>query len=236
MGDNKGIKKDNTRKRNAKADYNARHSEEIEQCNRIFIERLKSAREAKQLTQKETAEKLDISLATYRKYEQETGNRSDISYFIGTLANTLDVSADYLIGKSNTPHPEYDDVIKTTGLNDKSIQQLQKLHALDGDEIHQGYIDFINCFLGNEECTSIFFEGLLPILRNLNDAISGDYPSERMKNLASTELADHLYDYITKVVVPTYSQKYKTGEYTPADVDQYLTSNTMSPKKKEDKS
>lgn len=232
MGSNREFEKENNHERNAKADYNAKHSAAIEKYNYIFIERLKTAREAKKLTQSETAKKLDISLPTYRKYEQISGNRNDIAFFIRSLCDTFDVSADYLIGKSETPHPEYDDVIKSTGLNDKAIHQLQTFHALDGGERYQGYLDFINCFLGNENCTTLFFDGLLPILRNLNDAMNGHSPSERMTNMLSTQLADHLYDYITKVVVPTYLQKYNTGKYTPADVNQYLTDNAVTDKKK----
>lgn len=228
MGDTQKPEKDNTRERNAKADYNARHSEEITKYHYTFTERLKTAREAKNLTQKEAAKKLDISLPTYRKYEQTSGNRNDIPYFMRTLVDTFDVSADYLIGKSESPHPEYDDVIKTLGLNKNSIQQLQKLHALDGADISQGYLDFINCFLGNDTCTSLFFQGLAPLLRDLNEAQG---TSERMTNILSTQLADYLYDYITKVVIPTYAQLYWTGEYTSANVEQYLTDNSVSTKK-----
>lgn len=232
MSERKEFKKNNAEKRTAKAYYNAKHSEEIEKYNHIFTKRLKTARKKQNITQEKMAKKLDVSLATYRKYEQEGGNRTDTPYYLATLVNTLHVSADYLIGKSDTPHPEYNDIIKNTGLNEKSILQLQKLHALDGGEIYQGYLDFVNCFLGNESCTSIFFEGLLPILRELNEAMYGNYKSDRLTNIASANLADFVYNYITKVVVPTYSQLYNTGEYTPADVKQYLTDNAVTNKKK----
>lgn len=229
MGNNNTPEKDNTRERKAKADYNARHSEDIAKYNILFTERLKKARESKNMTQDEAAEKLDISKISYRKYEQVSGNRVDVPYYMRTLVDTFDVSADYLIGKSQTPHPEYDDVIKTLGLNEKSIQQLQKLHAFDGAEISQGYLDFINCFLGNESCTALFFEGIAPLLRDLGEAQT---TSEHMTNILSAQLADNLYNYITKVVVPTYLQLYQTGEYTPADVERYLTDNAVLTNKK----
>lgn len=228
MGNNKELEKDNTRKRNEKAYYNAKHSEEIDKCRHTFTEHLKEARKAKNLTQEEVAKKLDISPSTYRKYEQKSGNRTDTAYFIKSLVDTFEVSADYLIGKSNTPHPEYDDVIKKTGLNDKAIQQLQKFYALDGSETSQGYLDFINCFLGNDECTSLFFQLIAPLLRNLNEAMS---TSERMTTVLSTQLADYLYDYITKVVVPTYVQLYWTGEYTPVDVEKYMPDKAVTNQK-----
>lgn len=232
MGDEKKIEKDNRRERNTKAYYNAKHSNEIAEYNYTFTENLKTAREAQNLTQKEAAEALDISLATYRKYEQVSGNRSDAAYFIGTLANTFDVSADYLIGKSKTFHPEYDDVIKTTGLNEKSIHKLHELYALDGAEVSQGYLDFINCFLGNGDCTSIFFQKLMPLLRNLDEAMNGDYPSERMTSILSVELSDCIFDYLAKVVIPTYGKLYSTGDYVTADVEKYMTDNAVTAKKK----
>lgn len=225
-------KKNIAKEKNAKANYNARHSAEIEKYNYIFTENLKLAREAKSLTQKQAAEKLDISLPAYRKYEQASGNRNDIAYFIRSLADAFDVSADYLIGKSSTPHPEYNDVIKTTGLNEKAIHQLQELHALDGAEIYQGNLDFINCFLGNDECTALFFQKLMPLLRNLDEAMNGDYPSERMTSILSVQLSDCIFDYLTKVVIPTYGQLYNTGDYIPADTAQYLTDNAVSNSKK----
>lgn len=228
MGNNEEIEKDNTRKRNEKAYYNAKHSEEIDKCRHIFTERLKEARKAKNLTQPDAAKKLDISLPTYRKYEQKSGNRNDTAYFIKSLVDTFDVSADYLIGKSETPHPEYDDVVKKTGLNDNAIQQLQKFHALDGADIYQGYLDFINCFLGNDKCTSLFFQLIAPLLRDLEEAMD---TSERMTNILSTQLADYLYDYITKVVVPTYAELYKNGSYTPVDVEKYMPDKAVTNKK-----
>mgnify|MGYP003303349800 CR=1 FL=1 len=231
MGTNKELTKDNTRERNAKANYNIRHSLEIEEYNRIFTERLKNAREAKKLTQKEAAKKLDVHLPTYRKYEQISGNRSDIAYFMRSLTDTFDVSADYLIGKSPTPHPEYDDIIKTTGLNAKAICQLQTLYAMDDVERYQGYLDFINCFLGNEDCTSVFFEGLQPILRRLNDAMNGTIPSPYMEQVISIELTNYLFNYLVKVVIPTYCQLYNTGDYASVSLENYLFDNAIPDKK-----
>lgn len=233
MGDNNKFEKNNTRERNAKAYYNAKHSEEITNCNYTFIENLKTAREARNLTQKEAAKELGISLATYRKYEQVSGNRGDVAYFIRTLADTFDVSADYLIGNSKTFHPEYNDIIKTTGLNEKSIHQLQKLYALDGAEVSQGYLDFVNCFLGNGECTAIFFQKLMPLLRTLDESMNGDYPSERMTSMLSVQLSDCIFDYLVKVVIPTYVQLYNTDNYIPADAEQYMTDNAVSKKREE---
>jgi len=225
---NEKSEKDNYRRLSAKANYNALHSLEIEKYHCIFTERLKTARESMNLTQAEAAKKLGVSLPAYRKYEQLGGNRIDMPYFIQTLVDAFGVSADYLIGKAEQPHPEYEEVIKTTGLNAEAIRQLQELHAQDGADNNPGYLAFINCFLGNKECTGLFFQGLVPLLRDLDDA-SGK--SERMTNMISVHLADYIYDYIVKVVVPTYAQLYWDGTYAPASVEQYLTDSSASSKK-----
>ncbi len=214
-------KNDHTKQRNEKANYNARHALEIEEYHDTFTKRLKEARKAKNLTQEEVAEILDISLATYRKYEQGTGNRRDVPHFICSLAKIFNVSADYLIGKEDKPHPEYNDVVKTLGLNEKSIQQLQKINTLDDNETKQNHIDFINCFLGNEMCTDLFFQTLHPKLIELNRYIECN--SYRDIKNAESDLTYCIKKYITKVVLPTYIQLYCTGKYTSPSVMDYST-------------
>lgn len=224
-------KKDRKISTSSVADYNARHSKEIEECNHTFIDHLKTAREAKGYTQEKAAKELDIQLVTYRKIEQGK-NRKDTAFFLNSLTTTLDVSADYLVGLADKPHPEYDEVIASTGLNERAIMQLQKFHELDKLEgEYHGYMDFVNCFLGNEACTEIFFDALMPILINLYDAIYGEYPSNTMANMETAHLANCVTDYIKKVVVPTYGQQYHTRDYTSADTLQYLTDDAV-PKKK----
>lgn len=205
------------------ADYNARHGKEIEDCNIIFINHLKTARKAKGYTQKDMAEKLGYQKETYSKIEQGKVKDKD-AHFIYSLADILCVSADYLVGLSDMPHPEYDEVIASTGLNERALKKLQELHKFDGTEgAYQGYMDFVNCFLGNEACTELFFDALMPILRNLYDALYGEQPSNKMANIVTAQLVDCITDYLKKVVVPTYGQQYRTGDYTSADTLQYLT-------------
>lgn len=213
------------------ADYNARHGKEMEDCNNIFIDHLKTAREAKGYTQKDMAEKLGYKKETYSKIEQGKLKDKD-AYFIYSLADILGVSADYLIGLSDKPHPEYDEVIASTGLNERALKKLQELHRLDGAEgEYAGYMNFVNCFLGNESCTEMFFQALMPILRSLYNAMYGEYPSNSMANTMTAELIDHVTDYIKKVVVPTYGQLYHNGNYDSADVLQYLTDDAVHQKK-----
>lgn len=225
-------KKDRKINTNSEAkNFNALHNEEIEKYNNIFIKTLKNARETKSYTQQEAAEKTGVSLSTYRTYERGV-NRKDTAFILHSLAKSLDVSADYLVGLSDTPHPEYKEVIASTGLNERAIMQLQKFHDLDKEQgKYQGYIDFVNCFLGNEACTELFFDALMPILRNLYDSLYGEQPSNKMANMATAQLADCITDYMKKVVVPTYGQQYHTGDYTSADTLQYLTDDAALKKK-----
>lgn len=213
------------------ADYNARHSKEIEDCNHTFIDHLNEARKAKRYTQEQAAKELDYKLVTYRKIEQGQ-NRKDVAFFLNSLATVFGVSADYLVGLSDKQHPEFDEVIASTGLNERALKKLQELHRLDGAEgEYNGYMDFVNCFLGNEACTGMFFQALMPILRNLYDAVYGEHPSNSMADTMTDRLTDCVTDYIKKVVVPTYGQQYRDGNYDSADVLQYLTDDAVQKKK-----
>ena len=63
----------------------------------------KSAREAKGLTQKECADKLDISLRAWQTYEQ--GVSEPKQELLCKIADMFDVSLDYLLGREPAPDP-----------------------------------------------------------------------------------------------------------------------------------
>lgn len=65
--------------------------------------RLKWARERLGITQEELAEKLGVSLRTITRYENQSGDD-----LVRDIAETLDVSADYLLGLSDDPKREVD--------------------------------------------------------------------------------------------------------------------------------
>ena len=58
-----------------------------------------------------------MKLGTYQKIEQGK-NREGAAQFIRQFADYYNVSTDYLLGLSNTQHPDYDTVIAKTGLNE----------------------------------------------------------------------------------------------------------------------
>lgn len=68
-----------------------------------FAERLKAARTAKGLKQREAAEYLQITVRSYQQYEG--GVRRPSFEALAALAVYLDVTTDYLLGLSDTPQP-----------------------------------------------------------------------------------------------------------------------------------
>ena len=67
----------------------------------VFSDRLKEARKAKGITQKAMAERLDIQETSYQQYEY--GRREPNHENTVKIADILDVSVDYLLGRSNNP-------------------------------------------------------------------------------------------------------------------------------------
>ena len=65
----------------------------------IFSARLRHERERLGLMQKEMAQKLDIPPNTYNGYE--TGKRSPNLEVAKHISDTLDISVDYLLGRTN---------------------------------------------------------------------------------------------------------------------------------------
>ena len=68
-----------------------------------FGESLKRFRSRYNLKQKDVAEKLKMKQPLYQRYE--SGDTVPAITFILKLADAYDVSADYLLGRSDEPHP-----------------------------------------------------------------------------------------------------------------------------------
>ena len=67
-----------------------------------FNENLKVARERKGLSQKDISESIGVAKSTYSLYE--SGNREPNVQTIKKIADTLNVSADELLGIDDEPH------------------------------------------------------------------------------------------------------------------------------------
>jgi len=65
----------------------------------MIEDRLKQLRKENSLTQKELADKLNISKGSIAMYE--TGKRSPDNEILSIIADFFDVSTDYLLGRSN---------------------------------------------------------------------------------------------------------------------------------------
>ncbi|MCW1051357.1 helix-turn-helix transcriptional regulator [Streptococcus anginosus] len=72
----------------------------------MLPQRLKALRKEAGLTQKELADKLNISQAAYAQWEN--GVKKPARENLTTLANILDTSIDYLLDNTNSEHPEDD--------------------------------------------------------------------------------------------------------------------------------
>lgn len=104
----------------------------------IFANRLRKERECLGLMQKEMAQKLNIPPNTYNGYE--TGKRSPNLEVAKHISDTLDISVDYLLGRTdernlNKEKPKLDPSIKTIAahrigpvedLSDESINKINE--------------------------------------------------------------------------------------------------------------
>lgn len=109
----------------------------------IFANRLREERERLGLMQKEMAQKLEVPPNTYNGYE--TGKRSPNLEVARHIADTLDLSVDYLLGR--TDKREFSKEKSKLDSNIKTIaaHRLGDLEDLDNDAIEKinEYIEFI---------------------------------------------------------------------------------------------
>ncbi len=77
--------------------------QELNQPARNFCTRLRAAREMRELSQLELAERAQLQQAAVSHYE--SGARRPSLRNLGRLAEALEVSTDYLVGRSDSPAP-----------------------------------------------------------------------------------------------------------------------------------
>jgi len=70
---------------------------------KIFTQRLKSQREALGLTQKQLATAISISERGYQHYESASEFKPPSSTLLFAIAEALDISVDYLFGRTTNP-------------------------------------------------------------------------------------------------------------------------------------
>lgn len=116
----------------------------------IFSTRLRHERERLGLMQKEMAQKLDIPPNTYNGYE--TGKRSPNLEVAKHISDTLDISVDYLLGRTDernlqTEKPKLDESITT--INAKKINIDEDLPDEAIDKINE-YIKMVEMMYKNK--------------------------------------------------------------------------------------
>lgn len=96
-------------------------------CLQIFGQRLKELREERGISQRELAEIIGISKGAVYYYESD-GRAPDI-VTLEKLCDYFEVSADYLLGRTNarTPKLKLKSVCEKVGLSDKSVLMLARL-------------------------------------------------------------------------------------------------------------
>ena len=70
---------------------------------KVEFPRIRDLREDSEKTQKQIADLLQLQLTVYRRYE--LGEREAPAWVIVQLADYYNVSADYLLGRTNDPRP-----------------------------------------------------------------------------------------------------------------------------------
>ena len=99
----------------------------IHKLPNIVGERLKELRNDKRLTQEKVSEALQITVKTYREWEQ--GSRNPSTEALLALSGLYNVSVDYLLGVSDYKTINGQMVHKITGLSDSAIDTLQRTNG-----------------------------------------------------------------------------------------------------------
>lgn len=96
-------------------------------CLQVFSKRLRALRLENNLTIEEFANMVGISKSSVGYYENQ--NRVPDIVVVGRIADALNVSTDYLIGRSDarTKEPKLKSICDKTGLSDKSVNMLARL-------------------------------------------------------------------------------------------------------------
>lgn len=107
----------------------------------MISQRLKQLRAEKNLTQTDLADILGIAKTTLAAYEQEKSEPSIKTLL--KLSEYFDVSVDYLIGKTNCAHEENQPITNLLGIDEKTIEILQKLSSSIHAPNHMDYLEAI---------------------------------------------------------------------------------------------
>lgn len=97
---------------------------------KIFKERLRNSREAAGLKQDEFAKKVEIARASASYYENQGNKALPNAEVLYKMAEVLNVSFDYLLGKSECKKRENIDILERTGLSEKAVEYLCNMNKV----------------------------------------------------------------------------------------------------------
>jgi|SRR5699024_95477 len=85
----------------------------------MFASRLKSLRNQRKLSQEELAKKINTTKGTISNYENRHSTPSN--ELLGDLANILNTTTDYLLGRTDNPEPFNKELPELTNKDEKDI-------------------------------------------------------------------------------------------------------------------
>ena len=118
----------------------------------MFSNRLKFLRKQNKLSQEELADKINTTKGTISNYENEYSTPSN--ELLKDLANVLNTTTDYLLGRTDNPNPpnetfnpmdEINRLLKKYDIDQSGFFDIEKWKAMGPEEIKQleDYFEFI---------------------------------------------------------------------------------------------
>lgn len=95
----------------------------------MFKTRLRDLRLSRGLQQKELAAALNLDYKRYNHYE--TGRSEPDNHVLSVIADFFDVSVDYLLGRSDSPTPTRDNLLKMAAETDDPEELLALLDIVN---------------------------------------------------------------------------------------------------------
>ncbi len=142
------------------------------------MERLKNLRIAKNLKQVDMASFLGIDRTTYVKYESGTNEPSKDT--IIKLADYFNVSVDYIVGRTNDPHPTASNSIKVpvlgyvaAGIPIEAIEDILDYEDLDTRNFNPSF-EYFGLKIKGDSMTPRIQDGDVVIVRRQPDIESGE--------------------------------------------------------------
>lgn len=135
-------------------------------------EKIKEARKKAGLSQKDLAQKLDMNLRTYGSYER--GERDVSTAILLKICKTLNISSDYLLGRSESEEPEPIDSNATLLPQDNvhMIPIYESVSAGFGSYANDFIVGYMPLYIVNEEearntmCIVVSGDSMYPKIEN----------------------------------------------------------------------